>query len=283
MYFIQETDKPNKLFKFFNIIKLQDDKIILPINNEIKDKKKSEKIAIKIKNILKKANCNKIVVSKKISKEEQIMNYLYTYNLNIVDGRWLYEVISDKVLDYVINKKDLRKEEIQLSILVNDLSDIMLDKIKVLADQYKKINIVTNHIEKFKRIEEKLLNENGVIITVTNNKRKSLIKSKIILNVDFPNELINKYRICEDAIIVNIKHEVKIKNKRFNGICVNDYEIEFSENADIEYDYNKLDKYKNSHIYEAQIYKKQPINNILIKINRDKVKITKLIANNITF
>ena len=169
MYYIQETDKPNKLFEFFNIIKLQDDKIILPINNEIKDKKKSEKIAIKIKNILKKANCNKIVVSKKISKEEQIMNYLYTYNLNIVDGRWLYEVISDKVLDYVINKKDLRKEEIQLSILVNDLSDIMLDKIKVLADQYKKINIVTNHIEKFKRIEEGLLNENGVIITVTNN------------------------------------------------------------------------------------------------------------------
>ena len=143
------------------------------------------------------------------------MNYLYTYNLNIVDGRWLYEVISDKVLDYVINKKDLTKEEIQLSILVNDLSDIMLDKIKVLADQYKKINIVTNHIEKFKRIEEKLLNENGVIITVTNNKRKSLIKSKIILNVDFPNELINKYRICEDAIIVNIKHEVKIKNNKY--------------------------------------------------------------------
>ena len=95
--------------------------------------------------------------------------------------------------------------------------------------------------------------------------------------------MINKYRISEDAIIVNIKHEVKIKNKRFNGICINDYEIEFSENADIEYDYNKLDKYKNSHIYEAQIYKKQPINNILIKINRDKVKITKLIANNITF
>ena len=62
MYYIQETDKPNKLFEFFNIIKLQDDKIILPINNEIKDKKKSEKIAIKIKNILKKANCNKIVV-----------------------------------------------------------------------------------------------------------------------------------------------------------------------------------------------------------------------------
>ena len=40
MYYIQETDKPNKLFEFFNIIKLQDDKIILPINNEIKDKVK---------------------------------------------------------------------------------------------------------------------------------------------------------------------------------------------------------------------------------------------------
>ena len=283
MYYIQESDKPNKIFEFFNIIKLQNDKIILPISDKIKNDKKSEKLASKTKEILRKVNCNKIVVSKKVIQEEMFMNYLYTYNLDIVDGKWLYEAISDRILNYIIDKKVLKKEKIQLSILVNDLSEVMLYKIKFLAEQYKKINIVTNHIEKFKKIEEDFLSENGVIITITNNKRKSLIKSELILNVDFPNELINKYRIYENAIIVNIRHDIKIKDKRFNGICINDYEIEFRDNLDLDYDYSKLNKYRNKHVYEAQIYKKQPINNIMMKINKDKVKVTKLIANNVTF
>ena len=40
MYYIQETDKPNFLFKLFNIVRLQEDKIILPIGKEkIKSKR----------------------------------------------------------------------------------------------------------------------------------------------------------------------------------------------------------------------------------------------------
>ena len=105
MYYIQESDKPNKIFEFFNIIKLQNDKIILPISDKIKNDKKSEKLASKTKEILRKVNCNKIVVSKKVIQEEMFMNYLYTYNLDIVDGKWLYEAISDRILNYIIDKK----------------------------------------------------------------------------------------------------------------------------------------------------------------------------------
>ena len=281
MYYIQETDKPSKIFEFFNIIKVQDDKIILPINEKIKNQKRTEKLAMKTKNMLRQSNCNKIIISKKIKEQEQYMNYLYTYNLDIVDGKWLFEVLSDKILDYAVSKRNLKKEDIQLSILVNDLSDIMLEKIKILVKQYKKVNIVTNHIEKFKKIEEQVLSKEGIMITVTNNKKKSIVKSKLILNVDFPEELINKYKIYNEAIIINIKQNVRIRSKRFNGICINDYEIKFK--ADLFYDNDKLNKYNNKYIYEAQIYKKQPINNIMRKIDRDKVEIAKLIANNVTF
>lgn len=281
MYYIQETDKPSKIFEFFNIIKVQDDKIILPINEKIKNQKRAEKLAIKTKNMLRQSNCNKIIISKKIRKQEQYMNYLYTYDLDIVDGKWLFEVLSEKIIDYVVSKKDLKKEDTQLSILVNDLSDIMLEKIKILVKQYKRINIITNHIGKFKKIEEQFLSKDGIMITVTNNKKKSIAKSKLILNVDFPEELINKYKIYDEAIIINIKQNVRIKSKRFNGICVNDYEIKFK--TDLSYDNDKLNKYNNKYIYEAQIYKKQPINNIMRKIDRDKVEIAKLIANNVTF
>ena len=34
MFFIQECDKPNKISKMFNILKLEQDKIILPIDEE---------------------------------------------------------------------------------------------------------------------------------------------------------------------------------------------------------------------------------------------------------
>ena len=283
MYYIQETDKPNKLFEFFNIIKLEDDKIILPISKEKISFEKSKKLAVKTKRILDKTYCNKVIISNKIERQEQYMNFLYSYNLNIVDGIWLFEVLSEKILDYIIVKKSLKKEQIQLSILVNDLSEIILEEIKILVKQYKIINIVTNHIEKFKKIEENLLANEGIVITVTNNKRKSLTKSELILNVDFPTELINEYKIYENAVIVNIKNTVKIKEKRFNGICVNDYEIKFRDNINSDYDCEKIAKYKNKYIYESEIYKNQPTKNILKKIDADKVKITKLIANNITF
>ena len=52
--------------------------------------------------------------------------------------------------------------------------------------------------------------ENGIIITITNNKKKSLMKSQIIINVDFPKELIDRYRINEYATIINIKEKLKI-------------------------------------------------------------------------
>ena len=124
-------------------------------------------------------------------------------------------------------KKNMKKEEVSISILVNDINDNILENIKEIVKEYKKINIVTNHIEKFKKIEKQILEKEGIMLVISNNRRKSLLKSKIILNIDFPTELINKYQIYEEAIIVNLKGNVKIEKKRFNGININDYEICF--------------------------------------------------------
>ena len=139
------------------------------------------------------------------------------------------------------------------------------------AKKYQKINIVTNHIEKFKKIEEQLLDEYGVMITLNNNKRKSLAKADIILNFDFPEELINKYRIAEKAIIVNFRGNAKIKQKRFEGKIFNDYDI-VVQNLEEFQDYASK-KFYIKDIYEALIYKHQPIENIMRKVEKDKVGI----------
>ena len=176
------------------------------------------------------------------------------------------------------NLKNIKKEDTEISILVNYITQNTLENIKKIARQYKRLNIVTNHIEKFKKIEEELYNKEGIMIIVTNNKKKSLSKSKIILNIDFPKELLNKYNIYENAILVNIRGNMKIARKRFNGITINDYEIKLN-NLDYSQINNK-NQYNIRDIYEASFYKTMPYREIVKQINADKPEVTSLYGNN---
>lgn len=275
MIYIEKNDKPNWLEKTFNIIKIQRNTITLPIN-ETTNEKQIEKIAKKTQKISKQiSSSKKIILSKKMKKEEKYINYLNTYGFEIANGRWLFEVLLTDIVDYTV--KNQKMEKVNISILINDLTDIELENIKILAKKYNTINIVTNHIEKFRNLEKKL-DEQGIIITITNNKKKSLMKSQIIVNVDFPKELINKYRINENAVVINVKKSLKIVQKRFNGLTVNDYEIDFKNDICDEKFFSK--SYDLKDLYEAGIYKKSSFVDLRKKIKNDKVCIKKLLLNN---
>lgn len=278
MYFIEENDKPRILERLFKIIKIDNNRLILPIEKNEINEKILKKLVIKTKNILDKTKSKKIVLSKKLQEDEIYLNMLYSFGYEIVDGRWLFEAISCNILDYVTSLKNIKKEETEISVLVNNLTEYTLENIKKLAEEYKRLNIVTNHIEKFRKIEEKIYNENGLMITVTNNKKKSLNKSKIILNIDFPKELLNKYNIYENAIIVNICGNIKINKKRFNGIIINDYEIKLKS---LEYSEINLEKkYHTKDLYEADFYKNIPYIEVIKKIKKDGLEIEYLVGNN---
>ena len=259
MFYIEKNDKPNWLEKKLNLIKIQDNTILLPITKEIGNKK-IEILAQKTrKSIQKYSNSKKIVLSKEIQ-----------------DGRWLFEILLPDTVEYIIDKKKIEKTNI--SIMINDLTDIELENIKILAKKYKNINIVTNHIEKFRKLEKQLDENEGIIITITNNKKKSLMKSQIILNIDFPQELINKYNIYDDAVIVNLKGNIKINKKRFNGLNINNYEINFRFDKQNNKALNN--KYYLKDLYQSELYKRQRISEIKKQIKNDKVVIKNLIINN---
>lgn len=278
MLYIEKNDKPNIIERKFNIIKVQNNNIKLPIIEKTKDSQK-EKIAQKtVKIVNKKSNSKKVILSKEMLKEQIYINYLNTYGIQISDGRWLFEVLATDVIEYITNKKNLENEKIIISILINDLTDIEYENINILAKKYKTINIVTNHIEKFKRLEDKLLDEDGISITITNNKKKSLLKSQIILNVDFPNELINKFSINEEAIIINVHGKIKIDKKRFNGLNINNYEIDFRDDKKDSIDI--INKFYLKDVYEAELYKREGFYNIRERLIRDNVIIKKLYSNN---
>ena len=211
MIYIEKNDKPNFLEKIFNIIKVQNNTLFLPINIENgntileqnddnkfsknldinrNNEKQIEKLAAKTKRIIPKLSTSKkVVLSRKMKKEDTYINYLNMYGFEIADGKWLSEILLTDIVKYIIEKEKIEKANI--SILINDLTEIEYQNIKILAKKYSTINIVTNHIEKFKKLEEKLQEADGIVITITNNKRKSLLKSNIVINVDFPNELFN--------------------------------------------------------------------------------------------
>ena len=266
MYYIKETDKPSKIAEWLHIVRLENDTIILPITETSLDEKIAYKLAMKTKNILAKTNSKKLVLSKQVKQQEAYVNYLYSYNYEIVDGRWLFQMLIFDVLEYVIKTLKIKEEEIKIGILVNDISELAIYVIKKLVTRYKYVKIVTNHINRFKNIEEKISEEQGIFINVGNNKRKILSKTNILLNLDFPTELINRYTINSTATIVNFKGNVKIKNKRFNGLNINDYEIDWKTNPHFE-------KFDAKDIYEATQHKNQPIEEILKKIKRDNVMI----------
>lgn len=272
MYYIQETDKLNKIEKWFHIVKLENDHIILPIVKTSLDDKMAYTLAMKTKKILDKVNSKKLVLSKTIKQQENYVNYLYSYGYEIVDGKWLFQLLIFNVLKYMIKKLNIRKEDIRIGILVNDVSDLAIYGIKELVTKYKNVKIVTNHIHKFQNIEEKMIEEYGIFISVGNNKRKVLSKTNMILNLDFPTELINKYQIHNEATIINFRGNVKIKDKRFAGLNINDYEIHWKEKEN-EIFYTK-------DMYEAIQHKNQPVEELLKKIKRDNIQIKELIAVN---
>ena len=92
--------------------------------------------------------------------------------------------------------------------------------------------------------------------------------------MDFNKEILNKYQINENAIILNLEGEMKIESKRFNGINVNDYEIAIGR-EDIIWRENMVD-YRTKDLFESVLYMRDTYNNIRNKISKSKISIKDL-------
>ncbi|MBQ3145428.1 MAG: hypothetical protein IJB90_02475 [Clostridia bacterium] len=266
-----------KIKCFFNIIYKEnvEEKIIykLPIfSSEKISNNKVNKLSKRIIKKLENDGIYSVALSKYLSTLQNLKNNFYSENINILDGRFLFKCLTFEVIEYILKRKNKKIQESEIYLLVNDFNNINKELIIYIAKSVKKLNIVTNHINKCKDIENYLYNEFGILLNIINNKKTSISNSEIILNFDFPEEVLNKYKIYRKAIIVNFQEKVSIQCKKFNGININ----YFKTNIPKKY---KLQGFKDEEIYESIIYKKD-LYSIKKMITEDKIRIRRLIGNN---
>lgn len=268
-YYLEKMDKPKFAIRKY---KIEEDNFVVYADLN-KEKNVSKIIKVMIKN-----DIEYVVLSKTLTENKNFINALNANNIKIFNGRWLEKYLTFEILEYVINQKGIKKEETEIAITTNEITDLTIETIKILSKQYKKLIVVTNHIEKLRRVEKELYDNDGILIVVANNTKKSLLKPKIILNLDFNMQVLNKYKINENAIIINVEGDMKIRSKRFSGININNYEIVVGREENIWRE--NMSVFENKDLLEATLYIRDTFNNIRRKIMKNKVSIKELYGEN---
>ena len=263
VFLIEDTNNKNILKKWLKKIEIESDRILVNQNMEKLKINKKIKIVRKISQILKESNVKNIILSNNLKKDKKLVNLFYSNNLNIIEGKELFKKLIIQIIDNICDTP----QEKNISVAINLDNTFGISCIEILCKKFKTLNVVTNNTSAFKILKERLWEENGIIITITNNKKKALYRSDIILNIDFPEEIINKYLIYDEAILINLEETVKIKKKRFCGKIINDYKIKAKENSNLDTflknnDYEKFDIKDIVEVYIANNPKE--IQNIII-------------------
>lgn len=233
-----------KLIKSLNLIlkkEIEDNKKIYLIPNINK-----EKIYIKIKKKLEKEKTQtqkiQIILSKNIKKyQEKLKEY------KIVDGKQTFIKKVENILEKILQENAIQMQDVY--ILANKYSEQSMYLIRNLAPKVKTMNIITKEIEKYRTLEE-IMQENGIAISISNNKKKSLKKAKIIINLDFEKEEIIKYTIFRNAILINLTQEKITNLKGFDGIIVQDIEVNLEEAEWIKQN-RMLEEFRQLEVYES--------------------------------
>ena len=230
--------------------------------------------------IVKKENLRDIVLTKDLFYQEAFIWQLKENNVHIFDGKWLEQYLIPDCLFFICKKQKQNLEEKEISILVNELSDIVKQIIINLAQKVRLLNIITNQINSYQKIEDFLYQNYGIMVRVTNNK-KALSKSDIIINMDYSEEKLNYFSLPKKGIILNLGRNIRIKSKKFEGINIRNYKMIFQNQEMQEFKQLHLEEeFERKILYESILYRKDSYKNIREKIQKDKAQITELIGLN---
>lgn len=246
---VKEINENNKIYLIPNVNKKT---IYKKIRNKIeKEKTKTQKV--------------QAILEDKIKKYKDEL-----YNIKIVDGKDAMSEQIENILSYILGNNPIELQDIY--ILTNSYDENSISIIKELAVKAKTMNIITKNIEKYRTLEA-ILEEKGIVLNIANNKKKSLKKAKIIINLNLSKDEINTYQLFRNSIIINLSKEKLVNLKGFEGTIIDNIDINLEKNEinDILEKSNIIRNFKNIEIYQT-----------LIKTEKrnTKTKVNKLYGNN---
>lgn len=231
----------------------------------------NNKTLIKFSKYMKQKSVGRVCVSNELLKNQEFRKFLIEENIEVLDGRWLFKHLLIKILDYIVKCKKERMEQQEVSILANEINQIIAYNLKEISNKVKIVNVITKSPLLFKKIEKELYEKKGIILNINNNYKKSLIKSDVIFNFDYDEEELNKFSLPQKACVINLNNDIKINSKAFGGININFYEISLPQKY-----LKNLSKFKDfdsSILYESFIYKNTNPINILKELDIDEINI----------
>lgn len=199
--------------------------------------------------------CNRTKqILKKYSEYEKINEILYA---PILDGKYLMKNVTVQIIEKILEYQNSSISQAKVHILVDNYNKENCDIIYGLSINVKNINIVTNNIQSYKKMEDKLFENTGTAISVANNRKKGLKRAEIIINLDFDNNLIKKYSINRNAIIINCFNESLEMNSGFSGVIINKVEYEEAPEMMEYFNIYKLNKnFEIPELFESLIFYK---------------------------
>ena len=273
LYIINEK---NEKLKFVENNKIKN-RLISKINIR-REKNRNLRLLRNIKKI-KKYNFKNVILSNNLFNDEKSKKIFINNNINIIEGKFLYESLLYKSIEYISNIQRMDMEKYEISILIKYKNNIRVSGIIELAKKCKIINLITDNIRQFDRLGKELKKEYGIILNVTTNKDKTLLNSNIIINLDFLLDEFSQCAMPRKAIIFNIRNNLKIYSNFFEGINITDYLIYLPQK------YNKIVKLLEDVnpilLYEAIIIENNLIQSeIERKLKFDSVEIKCFLGNN---
>ena len=222
----------------------------------------------KLRKLIKKDNI------KQVACEEEIQQYVDKKIL--IDEKDIIKYLILEILEYIFEIQGKKMEQEDIYFLINKDEDIYLENIKTLSEKFKTTNIITEELSKFQKIVENIFEEETTIY-LSNNKRKSLRRAKYIVNFDYGIGEIEKYNINRTAILINIEQKVKIESMAFEGISINNVNIQIPDEL-IEHFGRLMEKINKNILYMSLVNQKQELARIKDRIKEDNIHILNLIG-----
>lgn len=283
--YIKEERLNNSFFQNFQgmEIGIADNNYIIAIHD--KDKKSIQKRLVKK---IYKQKIDAIVFSKELEgkfKDDicEMLKLDDNINVKMINGKKLMEYMEFDIMKYILEKQKHSMRQEDIYIIFKRDNSLNLNFLVRFIENFRMTNIVTNDIERLKNVQDNLLDNENILISVSNNKKKALRRAKYVLNVNLTTEELAKYNINRNAVIINIRENVKYSNPGFEGINVNYFDINVPDEFDEKFEQmgNNFDLVK---LYEsiliAENFGEASTEKVYEKIARDEIQVKNVIGIN---